>query len=556
MKRLIGNITDEKLFNLYFCRTTNRAWWTSVGHDDDEFKELPAIVDFKDRLPFNINYKEINLKEKLTDYLKDSSFGAVSDLDGNAVLDTIDQYATIYQASDLTFYEHCKRQAEILSLYYGNDLQMSVDDLQSLCDTHIRGLALMPSGKLFTIKTGIFGTMPVSATGTNKFIHWLNYELDMHSYLECMFDRSKTACRQELIQLPTRSPYNSSLYDGNVRDESPVADSAGNLPLLTRSNSYILPSPENFISKTRNCDNRPAPNRLTLNTASLTVLNDGVLVGDSAKESCTAGSLAQLFLGGHHPDQKTFSHFSSSVNGQQAIFILTEIGQEKQQDLMLEYLKLPEVFPLTSSASLAMVRLLIDPATNDVDPTTIVVSNPFKYTWVTSPLNRFGHMDKTGSQEQVSYIPKPVGIHEHGDYIYFFFREMDWENTPVPSHSIRRYHHKLNSYSQSLYFPWEKDFTNHSYMKLEETPGNTYEELYAPDYTGWQHVNNNLKVTGRVARVAKADAGLPMGLQDANLFDLDHRLSLSAFQTFVKTRLTCRVPVAGMYHLHYAMCFD
>ena len=519
-----------------------------MSPESSQFQNLSEIVKFKDRVPFTINYQEINLKLKLTDYLKDRSFGSAYDMDGNAVLDTVEQYATIYQSADLTFLEHCRRQAEVLKVYYGNDLQMGVDDLISLCDTHIRGLTLMPNGRLFTIKTGMFGTMAVSATGTNKFFPWLDYELDMYRFLGCLFDRNKASCPSDLIKLPTRSPYNETAYDGNVRDASPIPDTSGNLPELTDSTSYVLPSPENFISKTRNCDNTPAPNRLTFRTDSMSVVADSVLVGDSAKESCAAGALAQLFLGGHHPDQKTFTHFSSAGNGAnnaQAVYILTEIGQEKQQDLMLEYLKLPEVFPLTSSASLAMVRLLINPNTKDVDPRSIVISNPFKYSWVTSPLNRFGHMDKTGSQEQVSYIPKPVGIHEDGDFVYFFFREMDWENTPVPSHSVRRYHHKLNSYSQALYFPWEKEFIKHKYMKLEESPGNTFEELYAPDYAGWQHINNNLKVTGRVARVSKTDGGLPLGLQDANLFDLDHRLSLTAFQTFVKTRLTCRVPVAG-----------
>lgn len=34
----------------------------------------------------------------------------------------------------------------------------------------------------------------------------------------------------------------------------------------------------------------------------------------------------------------------------------------------------------------------------DVDPDSIVVSNPFKETWVTSPLTKFGRLVKTGNQ--------------------------------------------------------------------------------------------------------------------------------------------------------------
>lgn len=42
------------------------------------------------------------------------------------------------------------------------------------------------------------------------------------------------------------------------------------------------------------------------------------------------------------------------------------------------------------------------------------------------------------------------------------------------------------------------------------------------------------------------DAGLAMGVQDASIFNLDNKLSLSAFQTFLKTKLTCTVKVKAV----------
>lgn len=484
----------------------------------------------------------MNLRNKLRNFLKDIPFGSVTDLEGNSVLETAQQYAAIYQSDDLTFSEHCKRQAEALSLYYNRDLQMSVTELGSLCDTHIRGMALIGNNKLFAIRTGMFGTMPISATGTNKYSDWLRFQGEIQPFLTCLFSNPKRTCN------PTQpiQPPMSSNFDGIFTEPASHSEDSW----LPGKGTYLMPSPENYLGKLRHCDNRPAPQRLILDTSNMKVVKEGVFIGQQAKESCQRGSLAQLFLAGYHLDQKTFTHYSTYGNGRsgdkKAVYIITEIGQEKQLDVMLEYLNLPEMYPLSSSASLAMVRLLIDESTGDVDQNSIIVSNPFKYTWVTSPLNRFGRLNKMGSQEQVSYMPKPIGLHEDANYMYFFFREADWETTPVPSYKIRRYHHNINSYSHALYFPWEKNFIDRSYIKFEESPGNTYEELYAPEYEGWQYVNDNLRVTGRVARVSKVDGGLPMGLQDANLFDLDHKLSLSTFQTFVKSRLTCRVPVAGM----------
>lgn len=37
-----------------------------------------------------------------------------------------------------------------------------------------------------------------------------------------------------------------------------------------------------------------------------------------------------------------------------------------------------------------------------------------------------------------------------------------------------------------------------------------------------------------------------MGVQDASIFNLDNKLSLSAFQTFLKTKLTCKVKVKAV----------
>ena len=466
-------------------------------------------------------------------------------MEGNAFLELAQQYSTIYQSAHLTFGDHCKRQVELLSLYYGNALQMSLADTKSVCDIHIRGLSLMDNGNLFTIQTGMFGTLAVSATGTNSYSSWLRFQGQVQPFLTCLFDLTQSECAPTSNIFP--EPYSVSNYSSIMSNPSSYSE---RVPL---GGKFLMPSPENYFGKERHCDNTPAPTRLIL-SGDLNVVKEGILVG-SGKESCAEGSLVQVLLGGYHPDQQTFSHFSSGGNGKsgqkKAVYIITEIGQEKQQDLMLNYLNLPEIYPTSSSASLAMARLLIDEGTGDIDPHSIVISNPFKYTWVTSPLNRFGRLDKSGSQEHVAYIPKPVALHEDDEYVYFFFREADWENIPVPSHNIRRYHHSLNSYSRALYFPWEKSFIDRQYIKLEETQGETYEELYAPNHMGWQHINDNMRVTGRVARVSKTDEGLPLALTDASLYDLDHKLSLTTFQTFVKSRLTCRVPVAGKCEFYY-----
>ena len=531
----------SQLLSVY-SRSTVRDWWTTVGANDPAFKQYQPITAVLKELVspnadtdsrYDTYYQDVNLKHKLTNYLKVPSFAGVSPQLGNSIIDTVQQYSSIYQSLDLSYADHCKRQLEVLRLYYGNDLQLELDDTESICDVHVRGLSMMDNGRLFSVKTGVFGTMPVSATGTNDYSTWVRYEAEVTPYLSCMI-RNKPNCGQ----LASNPPYNNDWYSGVITDPpntTPVKDS-------------LMPSAENYIGKSRHCDNRPAPNRLILSTGNLDVEKSGVLLGDESKESCKNGALAQLFLGGYHPDQASYSYFSRSGNGpgkdRQAVYVITEIGQEKQLDLMLNFLNLPEVFPLSSSAGLVVSRLLIDTASGDIDPKSIVISNPFKYTWITSPLNRFGRLDKTTGQQSVSYIPKPIGIHEDANFMYFFFREADWESTPVPPYDIRRHHFALNNYAHHLYYPWEKAYNKHQYVKLNED-GEAYEELYAPDYIGWKFMNANLRMTGRVARVCKSDAGFPLGMQDPSLFELDYRMSLNAFQTFLKAKLSCRVPVAG-----------
>jgi len=47
-------------------------------------------------------------------------------------------------------------------------------------------------------------------------------------------------------------------------------------------------------------------------------------------------------------------------SGKKAVYILTEIGQEKQLDMNHEaFMGYEEAVPLTSSASLALVRLMV-----------------------------------------------------------------------------------------------------------------------------------------------------------------------------------------------------
>lgn len=479
-------------------------------------------------------FQDVNLKHKLKNYLKVPSFAGVSPQLGNSIIDTVQQYSTIYQSSDLSYADHCRRQIEVLRLYYGNDLQLSLNDIESVCDVHIRGLAKMNNGKLFSLTTGLFGTMAMSATGSNDYSTWVRYEAEVTPYLSCVMKNGGNCGR-----LASSPPYDSDAYDGIITDP----------PNTTPVKDFLMPSAENYIGKKRHCDNRPGPNRLILDANSLAISKSDVLVGDTSKESCRSGALSQLFLSGYHPDQVSYSHFSPTGNGpdgnQQAVYVITEIGQEKQLDLMLDYLNLPEIFPLSSSAGLVISRLLFDPTSGDVNPKSTLISNPFKYTWITSPLNRFGRLDKTTDQQAVSYLPKPIGIHEDQNFMYFFFREADWESTPIPPYDVRRHHYALNNYAHSLYYPWEKAYIGHQNIKLQEN-GNTYEELYAPDYTGWKYMNANLRVTGRVARICKNDVGFPLGLQEPSLFELDYQLSLNTFQSFLKAKLSCFVPVAGM----------
>jgi len=528
---------------VYF-RSTVRSWWTTVskrGVDFREYSPIREVLEAHGKENDRTFWEDLNLYEKLSKYLDIKSYGMVEAVEGNSVLDTAEQYSAIYQSTNLNYSDHCVRQAKALQIYYGDSLQMPVDDLNSLCRRHIHGLSLMGDGKLFAIKSGIFGTMPLSATGTNDYSDWVQYEAEIYPFLfDCVFSTGDNC--EPAIKRPTFDPEN---YDGVVSDP----DHLSLADKITNRTSFVMPSPENYLGKRRHCDYSPAPNRLIVNAGDLTVVAAERLKRDSEQESCKSGVLAQLLLGGYHPNQISVTHFSSAGHGpngdRKAVYVMAEIGQEKQLDLMLEYLNLPELYPLTSSASLSMVRLLIDPSTGDVDPNSIVAANPFKYTWVASPLNRFGRLDKTGSQEQVPYLPKPVKILEDESFVYFFYREVDWEATHTEPYSVRRYHFRLNSYSRALYFPWEKQLLPETNIQHEEEPGNTYEELYAPNYNVWKHINSNLRLTGRVARVCKNDAGLSMGVQDANLFDLDHKLSLSTFQTFIKSKITCKVPVAG-----------
>lgn len=50
----------------------------------------------------------------------------------------------------------------------------------------------------------------------------------------------------------------------------------------------------------------------------------------------------------------------NGINGGSAIYVLAEIGQEKQLDVNHEaFMGFEEPMPLTSSASLALVRLMV-----------------------------------------------------------------------------------------------------------------------------------------------------------------------------------------------------
>lgn len=81
----------------------------------------------------------------------------------------------------------------------------------------------------------------------------------------------------------------------------------------------------------------------------------------TSRDSCPGTNLASTFMSGYHPDMTTKTLTSTSGNGANngaAIYILSEIGQEKQLDVNHEaFMGYEEPIPLTGSASLALVRL-------------------------------------------------------------------------------------------------------------------------------------------------------------------------------------------------------
>lgn len=83
----------------------------------------------------------------------------------------------------------------------------------------------------------------------------------------------------------------------------------------------------------------------------------------TTRDSCPGTNLASTFMSGYHPDMATKTLTSQSGNGANngaAIYILSEIGQEKQLDVNHEaFLGYEEPIPITGSASLALVRVNI-----------------------------------------------------------------------------------------------------------------------------------------------------------------------------------------------------
>ena len=81
----------------------------------------------------------------------------------------------------------------------------------------------------------------------------------------------------------------------------------------------------------------------------------------TSRDSCPGTNLASTFMSGYHPDMTTKTLTSTSGNGANngaAIYILSEIGQEKQLDVNQEaFMGYEEPLPLTGSASLALIRL-------------------------------------------------------------------------------------------------------------------------------------------------------------------------------------------------------
>ncbi|XP_067937889.1 uncharacterized protein [Watersipora subatra] len=519
------------------------------------------------------------------------NFGAeetqvLTDFDSNSdIYKTVDDYLTkrqpiqliateklsqVYKLRNETFVKQCKRQIQILKMYYGKHLQLPLDDPDMVCAQHNHALTWLnkADGRLFSLRNGIFGTQPVGLTGVTDFesgwpawlaksaqltlpgVTFATYRNNQNAVNQLIYDANRTCYICKYSQSP-----GDCIYPGIETTRTDLEQ------ICFRE--YGIP---NYMSTNYLCDGTPNPARVISNVGTMEVEREGQLSA-SEKETCSDTNIASTFLAGYHPDQNSKSITSESGNGVRggaAVYVLAEIGQEKQLDVNHEaFMGYEEPIPLTSSSSLALVRLLVKDG-EDIGSDDILVSNPFKETWVTSPLTKYGRLVKTGNQATVPHRPRAVGLFEDEDYIYFFLREVEWEAMMQPEYSVNRYHFLWKSYDRTISYPWEKEISEEEsnigqfersdpemyfrysfYTELEFSQVKKFRNthVYEPRMEAFKHGWKNSKITSRVGRVCKNDAGLPLGVQDASVFNLDNKLSLSAFQSFLKTKLTCEVKV-------------
>lgn len=57
----------------------------------------------------------------------------------------------------------------------------------------------------------------------------------------------------------------------------------------------------------------------------------------------------------------------------------------------------------------------------------------------------------------VPHRPRAVALFEDEDFVYFFFREVEWEAMLQPEYSVNRHHFLWKSYDRTISYPWEQE---------------------------------------------------------------------------------------------------
>lgn len=58
----------------------------------------------------------------------------------------------------------------------------------------------------------------------------------------------------------------------------------------------------------------------------------------------------------------------------------------------------------------------------------------------------------------VPHRPRAVGLFEDDNFIYFLFREVEWDAMTLPAYTVNRYHYLWKAYDRTISFPWEKPY--------------------------------------------------------------------------------------------------